>query len=147
MNKVCRCCGSTEVVIHNDVEMATCSGCGFAGSLLCFDDMNIAYWLSKDIHALAELFVVRQFNSLYGIVKGVEPISWYSIIIPDKTFKSRQDALLGSVDVLKRESSQHGFCKFMEEMRKYNAPADVTDMNDGNKESKVKNEKEKANNA
>ena len=120
MSKACKRCGSTEVVVHSDVEMATCRECGFAGSALCFDDMNIAFWLAQDTHALAELFVVRQFNSLYGVVEGVEPISWYSILIPDKTFKSRQEALSESVNVLKRESSHHDFYKFMGEMRKYN---------------------------
>lgn len=122
MNKVCAHCGSTEVVVHNDVKMATCRECGFAGSVLCFDDMNIAYWLSGDTQALAELFVVRQFNSLYGIVENVEPVSWYSILIPDITFKSRQEAVSASVSVLKREASYRDFYKFMEEMRKYNAP-------------------------
>lgn len=124
MNKVCRNCGSTEVVVHNDVGMATCRECGFAGSVLGFDDMNIAYWLSGDLHALAELFVVRRFNLLYGIREGVEPISWYSILIPDKTFKSRQEAVSESVNVLKREASYRDFYKFMEEMRKYNAPVE-----------------------
>jgi hypothetical protein len=104
--------------------MATCRECGFAGSVLSFDNMNIAYWLSGDTHALAELFVVRQFNSLYGIVEGVEPMSWYSILIPDKTFKSRQDAVSESVNVLKREASYRDFYKFMEGMRKYNASAE-----------------------
>ena len=121
MNKVCGNCGSTEVVVHEDVQMATCRECDFAGSLLSFDDMNIAYWLSGDTHALAELFVVRQFNSLYGIVENVELVSWYSILIPDKTFKSRQEAVSESVKVLKREASYRDFYKFMEEMRKYNA--------------------------
>ena len=124
MNKVCRHCGSTEVVAHNDVEMATCRECGFAGSVVCFDDMNVAYWLAQDTHALAELFVVRQFNSLYGIVENVEPVSWYSILIPDKTFKSRQEAVSESVNVLKREASYREFYKFMEEMRKYNAQSE-----------------------
>lgn len=85
------------------------------------DDMNIAHWLSGDTHALAELFVVRQFNSLYGIVEGVEPVSWYSILIPDKNFKSRQDAVSESVNVLKQKASNCDFYKFMKEMRKYNA--------------------------
>lgn len=124
MNKVCRHCGSTEVVVHDDVEMATCYECGFAGSVLCFDDMNIAYWLAQDIHALAELFVVRQFNSLYGIVENVEPVSWYSILAPNKTFNTRSDALMQSIDVLRRESSRQYFYSFMKEMRKYNAPAE-----------------------
>ena len=124
MNKVCSNCGSADVVVHEDVKMATCRECGFAASTLCFDDMNIAYWLSEDTHALAELFVVRQFNSLYGIVEGLEPISWYSILIPDKTFKSRQEAVSESFNVLKREASARDFYKFMEEMRKYNALAE-----------------------
>ncbi len=124
MSKVCRHCGSTAVVVHEDVKMATCHECGFAVSTLHFDDMNIAYWLSRDTHALAELFVVRQFNSLYGIVEGVDPMSWYSILIPDKTFKSRQDAVSESVNVLKQKASNCDFYKFMEEMRKYNAPAE-----------------------
>ena len=124
MRKVCRNCGSTSVVVHLDVKMATCRECGFAGCVLCFDDMNIAYWLAQNIHALAELFVVRQFNSLYGIVENVKPVSWYSILIPDKTFKSRQEAVSESFNVLKREASHRDFYKFMEEMRKYNAPAE-----------------------
>ena len=94
------------------------------------DDMNIAYWLAQDIHALAELFVVRQFNSLHGVVKGVEPISWYSILIPNKTFKSRQEAVSESVNVLKREAYHRDFYKFMEEMRKYNAPAESEEGDD-----------------
>lgn len=121
MSKVCSHCGSTEVVVHNDVGMATCRECGYAGSVLSFYDMNIAYWLSGDTHALAELFVIRQFNSLYGIVENVEPVSWYSILIPDKTFKSRQEAVSESVNVLKRKASHRDFYTFMEEMRKYNA--------------------------
>ena len=124
MSKVCSHCGSTEVVVHNDVGMATCRECGYAGSVLSFDAMNIAFWLAQDTHALAELFVVRQFNSLYCIVEGVEPISWYSILIPDKTFKSRQEAVSESVNALKREASYQDFYKFIEQMRKYNAPAE-----------------------
>lgn len=124
MNKVCSNCGSTEVVVHNDVEMATCRECGFDGSVLGFDDMNIAYWLAQDTHALAELFVVRQCNSLYGMVEGVDPVSWYSILIPDKTLKSRQEAVSESVNVLKRAASYRDFYKFMEEMRKYNSLAE-----------------------
>lgn len=124
MNKVCSHCGSEDVVVHEDVKMATCRECGFAASTLHFDDMNIAYWLSVDTHALAELFVVRQFNSLYGVVEGVKPVSWYSILAPDKAFNTRNDALMQSIDVLRRESSRQCFYKFIKEMRKYNAPVE-----------------------
>ncbi len=124
MSKVCSNCDSINVVVDDDFKLATFRECGFTGSVLCFYDMNIAYWLSRDTHALAELFVVRQFNSLYGIVEGVEPMSWYSILIPDKTFNSRQAAVSESVNVLKQKASNCDFYKFMEEMRKYNAPAE-----------------------
>lgn len=81
---------------------------------------DIAYWLSKDKNALAELFVLVHYNILSGVIEGVKPISWHSVLVPKNTFYTREEAVRASLDILQKIESQQGFNDFMNEMRKFN---------------------------